>query len=76
MLSVGLDDERLQITRADRETQPPVGATAADNLSAVQQDYVTLNTGVGEVVPVRGSGIQALAQSETGVRGTAFRAIA
>jgi hypothetical protein len=76
LLSVGAEDERLHITRAEREVQQPVAAVMPDNLSAVQQDYVTLNSGVGEIVPVRTAGVQALTQSETVDRGSGFRAIA
>ena len=72
--SVRVKDERERVVRVGRDTSPPVGQLAPDNLSAVQQDYVTLNSGVGEVVPARGAG--ASTQNETGDRGTAFRAIA
>jgi hypothetical protein len=72
--SVGVKDEREQVARVSRDTPPLVGRVALDNLSAVQEDYVTLNSGVGEVVLARGA--SASTQNEAGDRGTAFRAIA
>ena len=72
--SVGVEEERKEIARVERDAQPPAGGLRPDNLSAVQEDYVTLQSGVGQtpgVVSVEASG-----QIGTGDRGTVFQAIA
>jgi hypothetical protein len=74
--SVEVEDERREIVRAEGEAQWPVGGTKPDNLSAVQEDYVTLQSGVGQVAPAGTVGGVALEQSGAGHRGTMFQAIA
>ena len=71
--SVEVEDERREIVRAEGEAQWPVGGTKPDNLSAVQEDYVTLQSGVGLMAPAGALGGVALGQSE---RGSLFQAIA
>ena len=73
--SVGVQDERKEIAREGRDAQPQVGMMTPDNRSAVQEDYVTLQSGAGLTVPVRAAGMEALGQNGTGDRGTVFRAI-
>lgn len=79
--SVGVEDERREVARADGEAQRPVAGMRPDNLSAVQEDYVTLNSGAGQVVLARAAGEETLGQNETGERetgdrGSVFRAVA
>ena len=74
--SVGVEDERREIARAEGEAQRPAGGMRPDNLSAVQEDYVTLQSGVGQVVQARAAGGVTLGQSGTGDRGTMFQATA
>ena len=74
--SVGVEDEWREIGRAEGEAQRPVEGMRPDNLSAVQEDYVTLQSGVGQVVQARAAGVEAHGQSETGDRGSVFRAVA
>ena len=74
--SVEVEDERREIVRAEGEAQWPVGGTKPDNLSAVQEDYVTLQSGIGQVAPAGAAGGIALGKSGTGERGSLFQAIA
>jgi hypothetical protein len=74
--SVGVPEEQKEIAREAQGAELQVGNRKPDNLSAVQEDYVTLNSGVGQVVPARAAGVEALGQSGTADRGTVFRAIA
>ena len=74
--SAGVEDERKEIARAERETQRPFAGTEPDNLSAVQEDYVTLQSGAGKVAQAGAAGGVALGQSGIGDRGTMFQAIA
>ena len=74
--SAGVGDERKEIARAERETQQPVAGMKPDNLSAAQEDYVTLKFGVGQVAPAGAAGRVALGQSGAGDRGSLFQAIA
>jgi hypothetical protein len=74
--SVGVEDQRKEIARTEKDAEGPVGVTKPDNLSAVQEDYVTLQSGAGQTAPVRAAGLETLGQSGTGDRGTVFRAIA
>jgi hypothetical protein len=46
--SVGVEDERKEIARGERESQRPAVGMMPDNLSKVQADYVTLQSGVGQ----------------------------
>ena len=46
--STGVEDERKEIARVERESQRPVAGMKPDNLSTVQEDYVTLQSGVGQ----------------------------
>jgi hypothetical protein len=45
--SVGVEDERNEIVREERESQRPAAGMMPDNLSKVQEDYVTLQSGWG-----------------------------
>jgi hypothetical protein len=74
--SVGVEDQRKKIARIEKDVQGLVGVTKPDNLSAVQEDYVTLQSGAGQTAPVRAAGLEALVQSGADDRGTVFRAIA
>jgi hypothetical protein len=74
--SAGVEDERKEIARAERESQQPVAGMKLDNLSMVQEDYVTLQSGVGLVAPAGAANGVALGQSGAGERGTMFTAIA
>jgi hypothetical protein len=74
--SVGVEDERKEIARGERESQRPVAGMKTDNLSMVQEDYVTLQSGVGQAAPAGVAGGVALGQSGAGDRGSLFQAIA
>jgi hypothetical protein len=74
--SAGVEDERKEIARAEQESQRPVAGMKPDNLSAMQEDYVTLQSGVGQGILAGAAGGIALGQSEAGERGSLFQAIA
>jgi hypothetical protein len=74
--SVGVEDQRKEIALAEKDAQGPVGVTRPDNLSAVQEDYVTLQSGAGQTVPVGAAGMEVSAKNGASDRGTVFRAIA
>jgi hypothetical protein len=74
--STGVEDERKEIARGERGSQRPVARMKPDNLSMVQEDYVTLQSGVGQVAHAGAAGVGALGQSEADERGTMFQAIA
>jgi hypothetical protein len=74
--SLGVEDERKEIARGERESQRPVAGMMPDNLSKVQEDYVTLQSGVGQVAPASAANGVGLGQSDIGDRGTMFQAIA
>jgi hypothetical protein len=46
--SSGVPDERKEVVRGEREVHKPALEMKPDNLSAVQADYVTLQTGAGQ----------------------------
>ena len=73
--SAGVPDERKEIARGGgREAHTPAVEVKPDNLSAVQEDYVTLLGGAGQG-GVIGVLTPASSQSE-GTGGGGFRAIA
>jgi hypothetical protein len=74
--STGVEDERKEIARGERESQRPAVGMMPDNLSKVQEDYVTLQSGVGQVAAAGAAGGVDLGQSGAGDRGTMFQAIA
>ncbi len=74
--STGVEDERKEIAREERGMQRPVAGMKPDNLSAVQEDYVTLQSGVGQVAQAGAAGGVALGQSGVGERGSLFQAVA
>ena len=74
--SAGVEDERKEIAREERESQRPVAWMKPDNLSMVQEDYVTLQSGIGQVAPAGAAGGIALGKSGTAERGSLFQAIA
>jgi hypothetical protein len=72
--SAGVPDERKEIARGGREAHVPAVPVKADNLSAVQEDYVTLQGGVGQGGVI---GVLTPASSENeGAGGVGFHAIA
>ncbi len=74
--SVGVQDERKEIAREERSAQLSAGTIKLNNLSAVQQDFVTLSSGVGQVAPARAAGAKPSVNGQPNDRGNQFQAIA
>ena len=73
--SAGVGDERKEIARAERDAQQPVAEMKPDNLSKVQEDYVTLQSGAGHSAPTGGAYAGVSGQSDASERGSLFQAI-